>query len=437
MQAQRVVVGSTPSSPATASDGDRAAGAAGRPPWRCPPCAAAGPAAPPHGSPAARTRTARTWSGAGRARAARSSAGAATIPGTRSARCARLTRHHAPQRAGTAAHRPREDRGSWRVPGRWWSPDHGRAAPTMASSSGRILSRRLASMARIEPPGRSVRPIEPAKSTSPDRHSSSASNLVPAPDRRNSTEPGVCPGAWSTVMVDAGHGDGAGVGQLGHVVRLGVGQPAAEQLGQLDGQPLGRIREQPSVVGMDVRGDASRAAHRRHREHVVEMPMREQHGAGSQPVPRQHLVQRRHHPDARVDHQAQLARPRRDHVAVGAERGRLNAGHQHARGSSRDGRPPPPIPRRRHRPGRGSMRSAQCDQPIRRPAATPPHRGRHPAATMAATRRTMGRHPAADPVTVGQPRSSEGAVIPVHSGGSVACRTRPSRPPVSAAGHVR
>ena len=120
---------------------------------------------------------------------------------------------------------------------------------------------------RSEPPGRSVRPIEPAKSTSPDRHSSSASNGEPAPGSRNSTDPPVWPGRVVDGDLQPGDRDRAAVGQLGDVVRLGVRQPAAEELrSRSHGQALGRVGEQLPVAGVHVRGDAAGAADRRHRE---------------------------------------------------------------------------------------------------------------------------------------------------------------------------
>ncbi len=70
----------------------------------------------------------------------------------------------------------------------------------MSSASGSTLSRRLDSIRGMLPPGRSVRPIEPANSTSPERQICSASQREPAPGNRNSTDPPVWPGAWSTVI---------------------------------------------------------------------------------------------------------------------------------------------------------------------------------------------------------------------------------------------
>jgi len=66
---------------------------------------------------------------------------------------------------------------------------------TVSSASGSTLVRSERSIAWWSPPGRSVRPMEPANSTSPDTHSGGSS---PAAASRNITEPSVCPGAWST-----------------------------------------------------------------------------------------------------------------------------------------------------------------------------------------------------------------------------------------------
>src|SRR3954464_12672511 len=70
------------------------------------------------------------------------------------------------------------------------SPWPGRT--TMSSASGSTLSRRLRSIVGWSPPGRSVRPIEPAKSRSPD---SITSDTPCSPyGVRNVTDPSVWPG---------------------------------------------------------------------------------------------------------------------------------------------------------------------------------------------------------------------------------------------------
>ena len=63
---------------------------------------------------------------------------------------------------------------------------------TTGSGNGSTLVRRLSTMASRSPPGRSVRPIEPANRTSPEKTSGSSSGPV-----ANIVEPGVCPGAWA------------------------------------------------------------------------------------------------------------------------------------------------------------------------------------------------------------------------------------------------
>ncbi|OLT13078.1 hypothetical protein BJF78_22755 [Pseudonocardia sp. CNS-139] len=68
---------------------------------------------------------------------------------------------------------------------------------TAESSLVRSLSRRLASICAWSPPGRSVRPIDPAKSVSPARITSVPSSVAVV----NTTDPRVWPGVWSTRSV--------------------------------------------------------------------------------------------------------------------------------------------------------------------------------------------------------------------------------------------
>src|SRR5450631_3542875 len=71
-----------------------------------------------------------------------------------------------------------------------------------SSARGRITSRRLRFMASPSPPARSVRPIEPANSTSPDstvdRAPASAAIPTGTSGSAKITEPSVWPGACST-----------------------------------------------------------------------------------------------------------------------------------------------------------------------------------------------------------------------------------------------
>src|SRR5690606_34124576 len=68
---------------------------------------------------------------------------------------------------------------------------------TVSSGLVSSLSRRLASSCWWSPPGRSVRPIDPAKSVSPASTTSTPSSVGVL----NTTEPGVWPGVWSTRSV--------------------------------------------------------------------------------------------------------------------------------------------------------------------------------------------------------------------------------------------
>ena len=105
---------------------------------------------------------------------------------------------------------------------------------TVSSASGRILSRRLASIARHA----AARQVG-APDRAGEEHVAGEADLrppptsCPRPGSRNSTDPPVWPGAWSTVISRPARVSVGAVGQLGDVVRLGVRQPAAEQLGQV------------------------------------------------------------------------------------------------------------------------------------------------------------------------------------------------------------
>ena len=77
------------------------------------------------------------------------------------------------------------------------------------------------------PPGRSVRPIEPAKSRSPENITSEMSSA--AYGERKVTEPSVWPGVWSTTKRRPGQLELLQVRELLDVVRLGELVVAAEQ----------------------------------------------------------------------------------------------------------------------------------------------------------------------------------------------------------------
>jgi hypothetical protein len=140
--------------------------------------------------------------------------------------------------------------------------------------------------------------------------------------------PGVAGGVLDRDL-QAGDLDRAAVRQLGHVVGLGVRQRIAEHAAQVARHPLGRVGEQRAVAGMDVRGDAARAAYRCHRERVVDVAVGQQHRGRPQPVLGQHRLEPVEHSDAGVHDQALLPRSGGEQVAVGPERLRRKPGHQH------------------------------------------------------------------------------------------------------------
>ena len=193
----------------------------------------------------------------------------------------------------------------------------------------RTFSRRLVTILLMSPPGRSVRPIEPANSTSPLKHSGAPSLDASSPSVRNSTDPLVWPGAWLIGHRQPGDLQHLTVGDLHDVLRFGVGHPAAEQLIKAHRQTLGRVGEHLKIVRVDVGGDAPRTAHRSHRESVVEVAVGEQHRGRGQPVFLEHRLELVDDADARIDHQARLARIGRDQVAIRPEGVSGEAGDQH------------------------------------------------------------------------------------------------------------
>ena len=109
--------------------------------------------------------------------------------------------------------------------------------------------RRLRSIVGWSPPGRSVRPIEPAKSRSPENITSETSSRRGYGERKV-TEPSVWPGVWSTTNRRPASSSSWQVGQLADVVRLGALVVAAEQhLGGLGGHAGHRVGEQVPVAG--------------------------------------------------------------------------------------------------------------------------------------------------------------------------------------------
>ena len=204
---------------------------------------------------------------------------------------------------------------------------------TVSSASGRILSRRLVSIAGML----AARQVGAADRAGEEHVTGEAQLLrlpaaTPAPGSRNSTDPPVWPGRVVDGDLQAGERQRRAVGQLGHVVRLGVaaaGRRTARSR-SID-SALGRVGQHLPVARVHVRGDAARAADRRDREGVVEVAVGEQHGGRVQAVLGEHRVELVEHPDAGVDHHALLPRRGGHHVAVGAEGVRGKAGHEHVR----------------------------------------------------------------------------------------------------------
>ena len=150
--------------------------------------------------------------------------------------------------------------------------------------------------------------------------------------------------------LETGEAQRGAVGQLRDVVRLRVRQAAAEQRRQVHAQALGRVGQHLPVGRVHIRRDPARAAHRRDREGVVEVPVGEQDRCRVQAVLGQHRVQLIQHADARVDHQALLPRAGGHDVAVGAEGLGRKAGDEHSAPLSSSpvtpSLPVPPMPGR-------------------------------------------------------------------------------------------
>ncbi len=210
-------------------------------------------------------------------------------------------------------------------------------------------------MAAWSPPGRSVRPIDPSNRTSPE---SSIGGTPDSPARRNMTEPRVWPGACSTTKDSPASSSSSPSTQVADVVRLPRRQHAVghrrEQVARLAADARHRVGEQAPVVRVEVRRDASGAADRDDRPHVVDVAVREQDSDRGEPVLADGVLDALDRVLARVDDDALLPRRGRHDPAVGAPRTGGEADDEHGRtppgGRStgrRGERPRPAEPTRR------------------------------------------------------------------------------------------
>ena len=170
--------------------------------------------------------------------------------------------------------------------GTGWSRARGRSSSTapcpgsttVSSAIGRITDASEACICSQLPPGRSVRPIEPANSTSPDSSSGGvASPSSSCPGSRKTTEPAVWPGAKSMPMRRPASSSGV----AGSSRRTSSGarplEPAAEQLrpcrptGTSPGRRAGRGRRGGSRPGCPCAPQTGR-----HGERVVEVAVGQQ-----------------------------------------------------------------------------------------------------------------------------------------------------------------
>src|SRR5215204_3711904 len=195
--------------------------------------------------------------------------------------------------------RARPGTGWWPARGRRWWP--GRT--TVSSSRVRNREASEASISGVDPPGRSVRPIEPANTRSPARSRAGSS---PSAAEWKVTWPGVCPGVWSTRRrrpAEGGPGLGAEAGQ-------GVGEQVA----------VGRVDEGRDVAGPGQGGDGP---------DVVEVAVGEQGGHRLEAVAGAQLVDATQGVLAGVDDQRLRARRGRDQPAVRLEGPGGKSGHEH------------------------------------------------------------------------------------------------------------
>ena len=167
------------------------------------------------------------------------------------------------------------------------------------ASSGRLSIRSWieSSSWATEPPGRSVRPMEPANRVSPV---SRISGRSPSPANRNTTEPPVWPGRWSTVN---GRPARSGLNRSDSASTVGdagppIGMPASAARSSGDNAASGSS-SMYSSAGMDVGRDVERPAELADRGRgVIEMTMGEHRRDRAQPMLGQQRFQpRRGRPD--------------------------------------------------------------------------------------------------------------------------------------------
>ena len=196
---------------------------------------------------------------------------------------------------------------------------------TVSSSRVRKREASEASISGVDPPGRSVRPIEPANTRSP---ASSRPGRPGSAAERKVTWPGVWPGVWSTTRrrpassttwpsassrtssgswsvqpAEGGPGLGGEAGQ-------GVGEQV----------PVGRVDEGRDLAGPGQRG---------HRPDVVEVPVGQQGRHRLEAVAPAQLVDPAQGVLAGVDDQGLRARRGGDQPAVRLEGPGGKSGHEH------------------------------------------------------------------------------------------------------------
>ncbi len=121
------------------------------------------------------------------------------------------------------------------------------------------------------------------------------------------------------------------VRQLPDVVGLAELQPP-EHLPCRAREPLGRIRQQFAIVGVDPGGDVTGAAHGHDGPHMVDVTVGQQHRDGLQPMLAQEVVDALDGVLTWIDDHALLARSGSDDVAVGLERPCGKPGDEHGSG---------------------------------------------------------------------------------------------------------
>ncbi len=197
------------------------------------------------------------------------------------------------------------------------------------TSSGRVstLSRRVRSIVGWSPPGRSVRPIEPAKSRSPENITCETASSYGV---RNATDPPVWPGVWSTVTSrPASSSTWPSASSATSSGSTNSKRPPSSMAAVSERDARHRVGQQVPVGRVDPGGGVVGAGNGRHRPHVVEVTVGEQHRDRLERVLPHDLGDPVRGVLPGVDDHALRARPGRRDVAVRGPGACGKAGDEH------------------------------------------------------------------------------------------------------------